>query len=223
METSLTQKQEKYFVLLTACFVSLLIVSNIIASKIILVAGFVVPAAVICYALTFVITDTIAELWGKERTKLVIAVGFIGSILAALMIKVAILMPTAPFWNNQTEYEMILGDNLRIVIASMLAYLISQYHDVWAFHFWKDKTKGKHLWIRNNLSTSVSQLIDTVIFIVVAFYGTGLPILSMIIGQYIIKLIIAVLDTPLVYMFVGIIKKNTKLSSIESKTKQFVN
>jgi hypothetical protein len=202
----LLKKEDKIFLLLTASFISLLVISNVIAGKVISIYSLTGPAAVVCYALTFVITDTIAEIWGKERTKYIVFIGFFASILSAVMIKMAILLPSASFWNSQKEYELILGSNFRIVIASMLAYIISQNHDIWAFHFWKKKTKGKYLWIRNNFSTGISQLIDTSIFIIVAFYGTGVPILSMIIGQYIIKLIIAVLDTPLVYLLVRVLK-----------------
>ncbi|RKD29576.1 transporter [Thermohalobacter berrensis] len=195
------------FLLLASIFIALLVVSNIIASKIIMVGNLIGPAAVLCYALTFAISDTIAEIWGKERTKYVVTLGFLASVISAIMIKIAILMPPAPFWQNQQEYKLILGSNIRIVIASMLAYLTSQYHDVWAFHFWKKLTNEKHLWIRNNLSTLVSQMIDTIIFIVVAFYGTGTPLMSIIIGQYTIKLIIAICDTPLVYILVNFVKR----------------
>ncbi|MBS4022294.1 MAG: queuosine precursor transporter [Dethiobacter sp.] len=206
-------REEKIFLLLGCTFVVLLVVSNIIASKIITVAGLVGPAAVICYSLTFVLTDTITELWGKERTKFIVNVGFLVTIISAIFIRVAIAMPAAPFWPNQESYSLILGSNLRIVFASLAAYIISQHHDIWAFGFWKKATRGKHLWVRNNLSTGTSQLLDTVIFITLAFYGTGAPLLTMIMGQYIIKLAIAGLDTPVVYLLVHLIKKNTNLVS----------
>ncbi len=201
-------KEDNFFLILTTSFIALLIVSNIIATKLIVIGNLIVPAAVICYALTFLITDTVAEIWGKERTKVIIKLGFFASIVAAFFIKLSIIMPAASFWPNQSEYELILGANIRIVVASMTAYLISQFHDVWAFHFWKEKTQGKYLWLRNNLSTATSQLIDTGIFIVIAFYGTGAPLLALIVGQYIVKLIISICDTPIVYLLVSIIKKS---------------
>jgi uncharacterized integral membrane protein (TIGR00697 family) len=197
------KKEEKLFLLFSAMFITLLVISNVIAIKTVAFGKLIGPAAVICYAVTFVLSDTLAEVWGKERTKYVVRIGFLGSIISALFIQLAIAMPGAPFWQLQREYELILGANARIVFASMLAYLVSQHHDIWAFHFWKDKTKGKHLWIRNNLSTMVSQMLDTVIFIVIGFYGTGVPLISLIMGQYIIKLIIAACDTPFVYLFVN--------------------
>ena len=212
MENKLS-REDSIYILLGCTFVGLLVVSNIIASKIIMVAGLVGPAAVICYSLTFALTDTITELWGKERTKLIVKYGFIVSIISALFIRLAIIMPAAPFWTDQDAYRLILGSNLRIVAASLIAYLISQYHDIWAFVFWKNITKGKHLWLRNNLSTGASQLIDTVIFITLAFAGMGIPLLPIIFGQYIIKIVIALLDTPIVYFLVNLIKKKTNFQS----------
>ena len=210
-------REETIFLLLSCCFVVLLVVSNIIASKIIMVGSLVGPAAVICYSLTFALSDTIAEVWGKERTRLVVNIGFFVTILSAVFIRIAIAMPAAPFWESQGEYALILGSNFRIVVASLCAYLISQHHDIWAFAFWKNKTGGKYLWLRNNFSTGVSQFIDTSLFIVLAFYGTGTPLVALIVGQYIIKLVIAVADTPLVYLFVYLIKKKAKPMVNEAK------
>jgi hypothetical protein len=208
VENDLTRK-EKYFLLLSCCFAVLLVISNVIAGKIIMVAGMFAPAAVICYSLSFTATDILAELWGKERTKFIVNVGFWVSVLSAVFIRIAIVLPAAPFWEYQDSFTQILGSNVRITVASLAAYLVSQHHDIWAFVFWKEKTGGRHLWLRNNLSTGVSQFIDTVIFISLAFYGTGTPLLSIIIGQYLVKLAIAVFDTPLVYAMVYAIKKNT--------------
>lgn len=209
MNSKLT-KENKIFMLLSSIFITLLVVSNIIAGKVIMVGNLIAPAAVLCYALTFVISDTLSEIWGKEKTAYIVRIGFMVSIISAIMIKIAILFPSAPIWGNQKEFSLILGSNLRIVIASMVAYLVSQHHDVWAFHFWKNKTNGKHLWVRNNMSTLVSQIIDTVLFITIAFYGTGAPIITMIISQYIIKLVIALADTPLVYVLVGFVNKTLR-------------
>ncbi len=200
-------RQEKAFLLLSCSFVILLVVSNIIAGKIIVIGGLFAPAAVICYSLTFLLTDTMTELWGKERTKFVVNVGFMVTVLSALFIRLAILMPAAPFWVHQEAFELILGSNLRIVLASLAAYIISQHHDIWAFTFWKKKTQGRHLWLRNNLSTLVSQMVDTAIFIVLAFFGTGSPLLPLIMGQYAIKMGIAFAETPLVYLLVNTIRK----------------
>ncbi|MEE8435040.1 MAG: queuosine precursor transporter, partial [bacterium] len=113
----------------------------------------------------------------------------------------------APFWTNQAAYASVFGPANRIILASLVAYLISQSFDLWAFTWLKERFQGRHLWLRNNLSTAASQLIDTLIFITVAFYGTEafpsiLDLWPLIGGQLAVKWIIAVADTPLVYALV---------------------
>jgi uncharacterized integral membrane protein (TIGR00697 family) len=130
--------------------------------------------------------------------------GFYMSIVMVVVIFLGRLLPAAPFWQHQGAYEIILGSTPRIVLASMIAYLISQNHDVWAFHWLKKKTEGKHLWLRNNGSTVASQLIDSVLFIGIAFAGTYpmKTIAVMIASQYLVKVVIAFLDTPFCYLLV---------------------
>ena len=98
------------------------------------------------------------------------------------------------------------------MIASMIAYLVSQHHDIYVFHFWKKMTKGKHLWFRNNASTIVSQGIDSIIFVLIAFWGIyeNNVLLSMIMTNFILKVIFAISDTPLIYLLVGLIRKTEK-------------
>jgi hypothetical protein len=122
------------------------------------------------------------------------------------------LLPPAPFWEGQSAYESILGMVPRITLASMIAYLISQHHDVFAFHFWRQKTKGRFLWLRNNASTMVSQALDTGLFIPIAFWGTvSTEVLTeMLLTQYVIKLIIAAGDTPFCYLLVALLKNKVK-------------
>ena len=205
-------KREKYFIVLSGLFTGLLVLANIIAVKLITISiggkEFFVPAAVLAYALTFTITDSISEIWGKERTNWLVFTGFLTSVIVALLIKLAINISPAPFWQNQQQFADILGANFRITIAGMIAYLISQYHDVWSFHLLKKYSNGKMLWLRNNVSTAVSQLLDTTIFITIAFYGVIPNLTSMIISQYLIKIIIALIDTPIVYGLVYMIKRD---------------
>ena len=144
--------------------------------------------------------------------------GFVVNVMMVVMIFAAGKIPAAPFWIDQPAYDIILGSVPRIVIASMVAFLVSQNHDVIAFNMWKKITKGKYLWLRNNASTSVSQAIDTVLFVLIAFAGTYAwsTIWSMIWVTYVIKLAVAVADTPLVYLLVWKIKtaENKDLTSI---------
>lgn len=185
-------------------FVCSLLLANILACKIITIGGLVLPAAIILYPLTFLFTDVVAEIEGKKSAGDLVMVGFYMSLFMVLVILAGKILPPAGFWKHQEAYTIILGSTPRIVMASMIAYIISQRHDVWAFHWWKKKTGGRHLWLRNNLSTIVSQLIDSVLFITIAFWGVFPPaaIGMMILSQYFVKIGIALLDTPICYILV---------------------
>jgi uncharacterized integral membrane protein (TIGR00697 family) len=132
--------------------------------------------------------------------------GFVALLVVCLLVQISLVWPRAPFWEHDQAYQTILGSTPRIIVASFAAYLLSQFHDVWAFHFWKSKTGAQHLWLRNNLSTVASQFIDSIVFIAIAFYGV-LPIGPLIMGQWIIKLSISLLDTPVVYTIVWMLRR----------------
>jgi len=193
--------------LLTSIFIGSLVIANVIVSKIIAAFWyFCIPGGVIAYAVTFLMTDTICEVWGKKIGNLIVAVGFLAQLVVLCLTMVTLKWPAAGFWKNQAAFESILGIMPRIVLASLIAYLVSQFHDIWAFHKWKTITKGKHLWIRNNASTMVSQFIDSVIFVTIAFAGV-MPVQPLVLGQWVFKLIIAAIDTPFVYGLVNWAKK----------------
>jgi len=200
-------------VVLATLFTTCLLVANIITVKLISIGGWVVPAGVIAYPLTFLFTDVITELYGRRTASKVIWLGFGANLLLVILVFGAKLLPPAvSLWEDQTAYESILGMVPRIVLASMIAYLISQHHDVFAFHFWREKTRARFLWLRNNASTMVSQAMDTGIFITIAFWGVySTEILTeMLLTQYVIKLIIAACDTPFCYLLVGLLKGKVK-------------
>lgn len=186
---------------------ALVVMANIFAVKIVSFGPFTVPAGVIVFSMTFLITDILSEKWGKAQAKKAVWVGFYANIVFVISVLIVINWPAASFAIEISDkFKEILTLTPRIAIASFLAYIVSQNHDVWAFHFWKNKTKGKHLWLRNNASTIISQLIDSVIFITIAFYGV-FPVLPLILGQWVVKIIIALLDTPFMYAVVWMINK----------------
>ena len=195
------KKTEKNLSLLNCLFVVSLIIANVVASKIVSFWGLVVPAAIVAYPITFLITDVIGEIWGKEEANRTVRIGFVCQLFSLLLIGLAILLPVAPFANNQVEFKSILGQSFRCVTASLVAYLCSQSWDVFVFHKLKDINGEKHKWIRNNLSTMTSQIIDTAIFITIAFIGSVPNIFTMIISQYVVKVVYALLDTPFFYFF----------------------
>lgn len=193
------KKTEKNLGILNGLFVTSLIVANILSAKIVTFWGLVIPAAIVAYPLTFLITDVIGELWGKQQANHTVKIGFYCQIISLLMIGLAIMLPVAPFADNQEEFKSILSSSFRVVAASMIAYLCSQSWDVWIFHKIKDRNIH-HKWLRNNVSTITSQIIDTAIFITIAFIGIVPNIWTMIFSQYLIKVVFALLDTIPFYL-----------------------
>ena len=196
---------DKALIIIISIFVGSITIASVLATKIIAVFGLFVPAGVLAYSITFICTDVICEVWGKKRANQTVLGGFIALLFVLILVRIGLVWPKAPFWNQESAFETVLGSTSRIIIASFIAYLVSQFHDVWAFHFWKKVTKDKHLWLRNNFSTAVSQFIDSFLFITIAFFGL-MPIWPLILGQWIVKLAIALLDTPVVYFAVWFIR-----------------
>lgn len=206
--------------ILNSLFCTFLILSNILASKIVELGKFTIPAAVVAYPFTFLITDIIGELWGKEEANNTVKNGLICQIFALVLTFFAVKLPVASFANNQIEFVAILGGSLRVTFASLVGYLCSQSWDVWIFHkirnkyIEKNETTAGGRWIWNNVSTMTSQIIDTAIFITVAFYGTVPNIISMILSQYVIKFIFALFDTPIFYLLTGKAKNKNELKNL---------
>ena len=193
---------EKKRMLIYTLFTTSLVIANVVTGKILQIGPFTVPGAVLLYAITFLCTDLVSELYGKKESQKLVIAGFICSLFATTMILLTQHLPSALFaMDKQEAYVTLLGTNFKFVFASMAAYSVSQSWDVWMFHKMGKLTGGKHKWIRNNVSTMTSQLFDTAIFITIAFAGQVPNLLWMIVSQYIIKLIIAALDTPFFYLF----------------------
>ncbi len=184
--------------IIVGTFAGLIVMAQILANKVVTFLGFTVPAAVIVYGTSFFLTDVLAEFHGKKKAKEAVWSGFLASIVLILAIQIAIAWEPANFWKGQQAFEQTLGMTWRIVLASLTAYVFSQNWDVNLFHYIKKRTGDKHLWLRNLTSTLSSQAIDTVLFITIAYFGQ-LPIIPLITGQYVVKLIIAALDTPFIY------------------------
>ena len=208
--------KEKLFLLLSGIFLTSLVLANIIGTtKFVIVFGLTVPAGVLAYPFTFLATDLICELYGKKRAQALVWVGFamnffmLGLMMLGLYLKDAsgISGATSTF---ESVYEFMIGN----VIASMIAYLIAQSVDVKLFHFWKNLTKGKHLWLRNNLSTVVSQLADTTAIMTILYLANNLgtsiqsigDLVGLIFASYIFKVFVALFDTPLFYIGVWALK-----------------
>lgn len=204
-------KNIKYLVILSALHGGLLVAANAAGAKLIAVGPLAASATVFIYAFSFLITDIISEIYGKKIANVLVWVGFAAVTVAVAIFQIAVHAPSASFFQAQEAYETVFGLTWRILLGGLVAYLVSQFHDVWIFHRLKVLTKGKHLWLRNNVSTLISQLIDTIIFITVAFYGVVPELLKLMLGQYIIKVVIAILDTPIAYIVIGFLKRDMNL------------
>ncbi|MDH4247799.1 MAG: queuosine precursor transporter [Deltaproteobacteria bacterium] len=195
------------YLLLSMVFVAALLTANMISGKIISLAGLFVPAGVLAYSITFAVTDVICEVWGNQRTQWVVRAGFLVQVLVLLLVQAAIYMPAAPFWPAQEAYAAILGGTGRIIVGSLTAYAVSQTLDVYLYGWLKQRFNSRHLWLRNNVATFVSQLVDTSLFITIAFYGGEMPLLALIGGQLAVKWSIALMDTPVVYLLVYLVRQ----------------
>jgi len=195
-------KIENKFAFLTAIFVIALGASNIIASKVVTIFGFSAPAGIIVYPLTFMVTDVVSEAFGKKKAQWVVWTGFTMMLLLLAIIKVAVLLPPASFYAGQQAFQSIFNASFRIILASLAAYIVSQSCDITLFHFLRKLTNVRFLWLRNNASTMASQLIDTILFILIAFYGVYdfQVCLQLIGGQVLFKFLFAIIDTPFVYI-----------------------
>jgi len=178
-------------------YVACEIIANVTAGRPVSLFGIVVPSAVFIYTLTFTLVDVIHEIYGKEGSRKVILGAFFANILLAIYTYLVIHLPSPSFFAYAKSYETVFGTTPRIVFASLTAYLISSMVDVEIYHLWKKRIQ-KAKWSRVLASNSVSTLVDSCIFITIAFAGV-MPVLPLIIGQYIIKMAITVLSLPLIY------------------------
>ncbi|MFH1770159.1 MAG: queuosine precursor transporter [archaeon] len=197
---------------LLGLFIGSLILANTLGTKITTILGIRVSVGIFFIPILFLITDIVAEVHGKKKAKSFVYIALVIMAFALLMTYISIIMPANATWGNQEAYASIFGATLRMTFASIIAFMLSQFHDVWAFDFLKQKTKGKHLWLRNNVSTIVSQFIDTTIFMFLAFYMvapkfTFMFIVSLIIPYWLLKVVLAIIDTPFVYAGVKWLKK----------------
>jgi uncharacterized integral membrane protein (TIGR00697 family) len=208
-------------VALVALFVTALVAAQVTAAKVVAVdppvglplAGdpVLVPGAVFAYALTFFASDCYAELYGRRATQVLVNVAFTMNFVLLGVVWLAIAAPVfqgSPV--GQEAFVSVLGASTGVVLGSLVAYAVSQNWDVVVFHRIRGYTGSDHLWLRNVASTATSQLIDTVIFVTIVFLVfQGLPVgqvLGLIVGQYAVKLGIALLDTPFVYAVVGFVR-----------------
>ncbi len=222
-------KNLRFFPLVTAVFVTALLVSNIIAAKLVQVGPFVLPAAVILFPVTYIFGDVLTEVYGYARARQVIWTGFACNLLAVGIIWLAGWLPAASFWNAgvygtsqqaQSAYWAILGSTPRILAASFAAYLVGEFLNSLVLARLKVVTSGRWLWVRTILSTLVGQGADSAIFITAAFAGI-LPssgLMTAIISQWLFKSAYEALATPLTYLAVNGLKRAEGIDVFDTTT-----
>jgi len=222
---------------LTALFVTALVTAQLTAAKVLQftiplslpVTGdaLVLPGAALAYALTFFASDCYSEVYGRKAAQRLVNVAFAMIFVMLVLVWSTIEAPAAQSSVDPTKFQTVLSASTNIVVGSLCAYVVSQNWDVIVFHEIRELTDGDHLWARNIGSTATSQAIDTVIFVSLAFFvlpryvgiGPELPtdvVLSLMVGQYIFKLLVALLDTPFVYAVVGYLRSQTSAGRVPS-------
>ncbi|MCD6161333.1 MAG: queuosine precursor transporter [candidate division Zixibacteria bacterium] len=208
----------RWFVFIAGIFISTLIISNIIAVKLVNIFGLYLPAAVILFPLTYIVGDVLTEVYGYARARQVIWIGFFCNLLAVGAIWLAGLLPAAPFWNAgaygsaaeaQNAYKAILGFAPRLLAASFIAYLAGEFLNSYVLAKLKVSTSGRFLWLRTIGSTIVGQGVDSAIFISAAFWGV-FPASSLwmaIVSQWLFKAAYETIATPLTYYVVNKLKR----------------
>lgn len=215
--TEQAKRPSSYFVAVTALFVTCLVVSNIIAVKLIMVGGLVLPAAIVIFPLSYLLADVLTEVYGYRAARRVIWLGFFCNLLAVLAIWLGGLLPAAPFWPNQGAYDSILGAAPRILGASFIAYLVGEFANTMVMSRLKVAMEGRHLWLRAIGSTLVGQGLDSVVFIALAFWGQmpGGVLAAAVVTQWLVKSAYEALATPLTYAMVGYLKRREGIDTYD--------
>lgn len=199
--------------ILYALFLTSMVLVNTIGTKIIELFHIRVSVGIFFMPILFLVTDIIGEVKGKKEALFFVKISTIMLIFLFVMVAICVAIPPHSSYHLQKEYSTIFGSTLRMTLASLISFTISQNIDILIFSAIKKITQEKHLWIRNNISTFTSQLLDTTIFMFVAFYQISPKfdtsfIISLIIPYWLFKIIFALLDTPFCYLGVKWLKKD---------------
>ncbi len=225
MKTDFNQKivapeKFKYFDLITGLFVAVLLISNIASSKIVQIWKFTFDGGTILFPLSYIFGDILTEVYGYKRGRRVIWIGFFCALLMSLTLGLIGLVKPASGWEFQEAYMRILGQTPRIVAASLIAYFAGEFSNSFVLAKMKILTKGRWLFTRTIGSTIVGEGIDTVIFVVIAFLGvySNSLVLLIIISNYIFKVSLEIVFTPLTYKVVGFLKRTERVDWFDYRT-----
>ena len=220
-----SERAELAYAFCAALFVVVLVLTNVIGTKLFVLfqdggpglffdgKPWTLTSGILTYPITFLLTDLVSEIWGRKRANFMVISGFVMSLLMLGILQVAVALPPSPIWSQgafedgaamQGAFAATFANPAILLFASMLAYLVAQLFDVRLYHFWWKVTGGKHMWVRNNGSTMISQLVDTTIVNGIFLrYGLKMEwgaIGEIIVAVYLCKVVLAWMDTPLIYV-----------------------
>ncbi|MCS6923117.1 MAG: queuosine precursor transporter [Fimbriimonadales bacterium] len=210
-----------WFVMVVALFLTSLLVSNIVAAKIVGIGGLVMSSAIVIFPVSYIVGDILTEVYGYRRARLVIWIGFACNLLVVLIITAVIAMPPAPFWQHQEAFQTVLGVAPRLMVASLIAYLVGEFTNSYVLAKLKIATQGRWLWTRTISSTMVAQLLDTAIFTAIAFGGLypAAELARMSLIEWGIKTLYEALATPITYAVVGFLKAREGVDVYDTETR----
>ncbi len=214
-------RYSSWFVIIVALFVTCLITANITAVKLVNLYGFILPAAILIFPLSYIIGDVLTEVYGYRQARRVIWLGFFCNFIAVAAIWLGQVLPAASFWDAQEAYKRILGYTPRLLFASFLAYLVGEFANAFVLAKMKIATGGRWLWLRTIGSTLVGQGLDSLVFITLAFVGT-VPLAALvltIVTQWLAKSIYEAAVTPLTYAVVNFLKRKEGVDVYDDDTR----
>lgn len=199
----------RYYDLIMAAFVAVLLVSNVASSKILRLGPFSFDGGTLLFPVSYIFGDVLTEVYGYARSRRVIWAGFAAALGMALILMLVGALPPAEGWENQPAYDAILGLTPRIVAASLIAYWAGSFSNSWVMARLKLATRGRWLWLRTISSTLVGEGVDTLLFVLIAFYGAlpGALLLAVIVSNYVFKCGLEALMTPVTYRVVNGLKR----------------
>lgn len=215
-----TPERFRYFDLITGLFVAVLLISNIASTKIVEIWKFTFDGGTILFPLSYIFGDILTEVYGYKKSRRVIWIGFFCALLMSLTLSLIGLIKPAGGWEYQEAYMAILGQTPRIVTASLIAYFAGEFSNSYILARMKVLTKGRWLFARTIGSTIVGEGIDTIIFVIIAFLGVydNRLVLFIIISNYIFKVSLEIIFTPITYKVVGFLKRTEKVDWFDYKT-----
>ncbi len=220
MSLSDAPRAYKYLTFITVFYVVVLLLSNITAVKLTSFWGFTFDGGTILFPLTYIFWDILTEVYGYKQAKKVIWTGFFMLMFSSCIITLVWLLPPDQYWEFQSDYQNILWQVPRIILASLIAYALWEFLNSYILAKLKVAMEWKLLFVRTIASTLAAQWIDTVVFVMVAFYGVfpNSVLATIIISNYVFKVWVEVLFTPLTYKIIGFLKQEESEDFYDTKT-----